>query len=72
MLQKHIGDAEKEKGLYNPWSEEDLQQKSFKDLFVKLQKSNLLWLIGLIVIEQLVGGISILFYIKYFAKLTGK
>lgn len=56
----------------NLWSEEDLQSKSIFDLFAELKRRNLISLIGLILVEQLIGGISILFYMKYFAQLTGE
>lgn len=56
----------------NLWNDEDLQSKSIFDLFAELKKRNLISLIGLILVEQLIGGISILFYMKHFAQLTGK
>lgn len=57
----------------NLWNDEDdLQQKSIYDLFGELKKHNLISLIGLILVEQLIGGISILFYMKHFAQLTGE
>jgi hypothetical protein len=56
----------------NLWIEEDLERKSITDLFVELRKLNLSSLIGLILVEQFIGGISILFYLKYFAQLTGE
>lgn len=58
--------------MHNLWSEEDLQRKSIVDLFNELKKLNLLSLIGLILVEQFIGGISILFYMKHFAQLSGK
>lgn len=58
--------------MRNLWSEEDLQRKSIVDLFNELKKLNLLSLIGLILVEQFIGGISILFYMKHFAQLTGE
>lgn len=48
-----------------------IYSKNHLQIFVELQRLQILSLIGLIMIEQLVGGISILFYIKYFAQLTG-
>jgi hypothetical protein len=72
MKFKHTYDFEKAVKLHNLWSEEDLQQKSIVDLFNELKKLNLLSLIALILVEQFIGGISILFYMKHFAKLTGK
>jgi Sugar (and other) transporter len=56
----------------NLWNDEDLKPKSIFDLYAELKKSNHISLIGLIVVEQLIGGISILFYMKHFAQLTGK
>jgi hypothetical protein len=56
----------------NLWNDEDLKPKSIFDLYAELRKSNHISLIGLIVVEQLIGGISILFYMKHFAQLTGK
>lgn len=53
-------------------NEEDLQQKSIFDLFSELKKRNIISLVGLILVEQLIGGISILFYMKHFAQLTGE
>lgn len=47
------------------------KQTSLKNLYTEIKKSSVLYIIGLIMIEQLIGGISILFYIKYFAQLTG-
>ncbi|KAG5670321.1 hypothetical protein PVAND_000597 [Polypedilum vanderplanki] len=64
-------DMEKDVKLCHLWNEEDLEQKSITNLFAELRKLNLSSLIGLILIEQFIGGISILFYIKYFAQLTG-
>lgn len=58
--------------IHNLWSEEDLQRKSIVDLFNELKKLNLLSLIGLILVEQFIGGVSILFYMKHFAQLSGK
>lgn len=69
---KYSYDLEKAVKPHNLWSEEDLQRKSILDLFVELKKLNLLSLIGLILFEQFIGGISILFYMKHFAQLTGK
>lgn len=69
---KHSYDLEKAVKLHNLWSEEDLQRKSIVDLFDELKKLNLSSLIGLILVEQFIGGISILFYMKHFAQLTGK
>jgi hypothetical protein len=65
-------DTEKDVKLCHLWNEQDLQRKSITDLFVELRKLNLSSLIGLILVEQFIGGISILFYIKYFAQLTGE
>lgn len=72
MKRKHTYDFEKAVKLHNLWSEEDLQRKSIVDLFDELKKLNLLSLIGLILVEQFIGGISILFYMKHFARLTGE
>lgn len=58
--------------IHNLWSVEDLQRKSILDLFDELKKLNLLSLIGLFLVEQFIGGISILFYMKHFAQLTGE
>lgn len=58
--------------LHNLWTEEDLQRKSIVDLINELKKLNLLSLIGLILVEQFIGGISILFYMKHVAQLSGK
>lgn len=69
---KHTYDFEKAVKLHNLWSEEDLQRKSIVDLLNELKKLNLLSLIGLILVEQFIGGISILFYMKYFSQLSGK
>lgn len=69
---KHTYDLDKTTKLRNLWSAEDLQQKSIVDLFDELKKLNLLSLIGLILVEQFIGGISILFYMKHFAQLTGE
>jgi hypothetical protein len=63
---------EKAAKTHNLWSAEDLERKSIKDMFDELKKLNLLSLIGLILVEQFIGGVSILFYIKYFARLTGE
>lgn len=71
MRFKHTYDFEKAVKVHNLWSEEDLQRKSIVDLFDELRKLNLLSLIGLILVEQFIGGISILFYMKRFAQLTG-
>jgi len=65
-------DLEKAVELNNLWSVEDLQRKSIVDLFAELKKLNLLSLIGLVLVEQVIGGISILFYMKHFAQLTGE
>lgn len=56
----------------NLWNDEDFQSKSIYDLFTELKQRNLISLIGLILVEQLIGGISILFYMKHFAQLTGE
>lgn len=69
---KHTYDFEKAIKLHKLWSEEDLQRKSIVDLFNELKKLNLLSLIGLVLVEQFIGGISILFYMKHFAQLTGE
>jgi hypothetical protein len=69
---KHTDDFNKAVKLHNLWSAEDLQPKSIVDLFDELKKLNLLSLIGLILVEQFIGGISILFYMKHFAQLTGE
>lgn len=72
-MREHSYDFEKAmKMRSNLWSEEDLQSKSIFDLFAELQKRNVISLIGLILVEQLIGGISILFYMKHFAQLTGE
>jgi hypothetical protein len=68
---KHTYDSNKMVKLHNLWSVEDLQRKSILDLFNELKKLNLLSLIGLILVEQFIGGVSILFYMKHFAQLTG-
>lgn len=70
MKYKHTYKFEKAVKLHNLWSEEDLQRKSIVDLINELKKLNLLSLIGLILVEQFIGGISILFYMKHFAQLT--
>lgn len=54
------------------WDKEDLRRKSIKDLLDELRKLNLMPLMGLILVEQFIGGISILFYMKHFGKLTGE
>lgn len=72
MKCKHTYEFEKATKMRNLWSEEDLQRKSIVDLFNELKKLNLLSLIGLILVEQFIGGISILFYMKHFAQLTGE
>lgn len=64
--------CEKTVKLHSLWSEEDLQRKSIVDLFTELKKLNLLSLIGLLLVEQFIGGISILFYMKHFAQLSGE
>lgn len=69
---RHTYEFEKAVKLHNLWSEEDLQRKSIVDLFDELKKLNLLSLIGLLLVEQFIGGISILFYMKHFAQLTGE
>lgn len=69
---RHTYEFEKAVKLHNLWSEEDLQRKSIVDLFNELKKLNLLSLIGLLLVEQFIGGISILFYMKHFAQLTGE
>lgn len=70
MKSKDI-DSVKAMKLHNIWGKEDLQRKSISDMFVALKKLNLLPLMGLILVEQFIGGISILFYMKKFAQLTG-
>lgn len=65
-------DFAKEVELHSIWGKEDLQRKSILDLFDELKKLNLLPLMGLILVEQFIGGISILFYMKHFARLTGE
>jgi Sugar (and other) transporter len=72
MKKKHTYEFDKAVKLHNLWSEEDLQRKSIVDLFNELKKLNLLSLIGLILVEQFIGGVSILFYMKHFAQLTGE
>lgn len=72
MEYKHTYDLEKVVKLHNLWHIEDLQQKSIVDLFCELKKLNLLSLIGLILVEQFIGGVSVLFYMKNFAQLTGE
>lgn len=72
MKYKDTQDFEKAEKLHNLWTEEDLQRKSILDLINELKKLNLLSLIGLILVEQFIGGISILFYMKYVATLSGK
>jgi hypothetical protein len=69
---KKSHDFEKTVKTFRLWSAEDVERKSIKDMFVELKKLNLLSLIGLILVEQFIGGVSILFYIKYFARLTGE
>jgi hypothetical protein len=71
-FQKHSNDFESATKMRNLWSEEDLQRKSIIDLFIELRKLNLLSLIGLVLVEQFIGGIGILFYMKHFAQLTGE
>jgi hypothetical protein len=72
-MREHSYDFEKAMKMNrNLWSKEDLQPKSIFDLFAELKKRNVISLVGLILIEQLIGGISILFYMKHFAQLTGK
>lgn len=68
----HTSDFEVPVKLRNLWSEKDLQRKSIVDLFDELKKLNLLSLIGLILVEQFIGGVSMLFYMKHFAQLTGE
>lgn len=72
MTFKHTYEFEKAVKLHNLWGEEDLQRKSIVDLFDELKKLNLLSLIGLFLVEQFIGGISILFYMKHFAQLSGE
>lgn len=72
MKYKHTYEFAKALKLRNLWGEEDLRRKSIVDLFNELKKLNLLSLIGLILVEQFIGGISILFYMKHFAQLTGE
>lgn len=72
MTFKNTYEFEKAVKLHNLWSEEDLQRKSIVDLFDELKKLNLLSLIGLFLVEQFIGGLSILFYMKHFAKLSGE
>lgn len=73
VRREHSYDFEKATKMNsNLWNDEDLQSKSIFDLFAELKKRNLISLIGLILVEQLIGGISILFYMKHFAQLTGK
>lgn len=72
MKYKHTYEFETAAKLHNLWSEEDLQRKSIVDLFNELKKLNLLSLIGLILAEQFIGGISILFYMKHYARLSGE
>lgn len=69
---KHTFEYDKAVKSHNLWSAEDLQRKSIVDLFDELKKLNLLSLIGLILVEQFIGGVSILFYMKHFAQLTGE
>ncbi|CRK89024.1 CLUMA_CG002519, isoform A [Clunio marinus] len=64
-------DFEKAVRLHKLFNVEDLQRKSLKDLFNELKKLNLLSVIGLFLVEQFIGGISILFYMKHFSQLTG-
>lgn len=71
MKSKDI-DSVKAMKLHNIWGKEDLQRKSIADLFAELKKLNLVPLMGLILVEQFIGGISVLFYMKYFAQLTGE
>lgn len=72
MKYKDTFECEKTVKLHSLWSMEDLQRKSIVDLFTELKKLNLLSLIGLLLVEQFIGGISILFYMKHFAQLSGK
>ena len=53
------------------WTHEDLQRKTVDNLLSELKKTKLLSVVGLILFEQFIGGISILFYMKKFAILTG-
>jgi hypothetical protein len=71
MKSKDI-DSVKAMKLHNIWGKEDLQRKSIADLVAELKKLNLVPLMGLILVEQFIGGISVLFYMKHFAQLTGK
>jgi hypothetical protein len=64
-------DLDKTVKIHNLWSAKDLERKSIKDVFDELKKLNLFPLIGLILVEQFIGGVSILFYMKHFAHLTG-
>lgn len=53
------------------WTHEDLQRKTVCNLISELREKSLCSVIGLIFFEQFIGGISILFYMKKFAVLTG-
>lgn len=72
MKYKDTFKCEKTVKLQSLWNVKDLQRKSIVDLFTELKKLNLLSLIGLLLVEQFIGGISILFYMKHFAQLSGK
>lgn len=76
VRREHSYDFEKamKMNISNLWNDddEDLQSKSIYDLFEELKKRKLISLIGLILVEQLIGGISMLFYMKHFAQLTGE
>lgn len=74
MIREQSYDFEKATAKMNSnlWNEEDLQPKSIFDLFDELKKRNVISLVGLILVEQLIGGISILFYMNHFAQLTGE